>query len=95
MVENSEKLEREVEVVNALGIHARPSHAIVTTASRFQADVRLGFEGRWADARSILSVMTLGASQGARIRLEATGPEAGEALEALAELFASGFREEA
>jgi len=84
---------REVEVVNPLGIHARPSHAIVSTASRFAAAVQLRGADRVADARSILSVMTLGAVQGTRLRIEAQGADAEAAADALAELFAAGFHE--
>ncbi len=84
---------REVSVVNEQGVHARPSHAIVECASRFQAEVALIHDGRRADARSILSVMTLGAVRGASIRIEASGEEAEVAATALADLFDSGFAE--
>lgn len=84
---------REVTVVNEQGVHARPSHAIVECASRFDAVIRLIHEDRRADARSILSVMTLGAARGARIRIEAAGSQAEEAASALAALFAGGFAE--
>ncbi len=84
---------REVSVVNEQGVHARPSHAIVACASRFEAEVALLHDGRRADARSILSVMTLGAVRGARIRIEADGADAEAAAAALAELFESGFAE--
>ncbi|MBC8330016.1 MAG: HPr family phosphocarrier protein [Planctomycetes bacterium] len=85
---------REVTVVNEQGVHARPSHAIVECASRFQAEVALVHDGRRADARSILSVMTLGAVRGASVRIEASGDQAGEAAAALAELFDGGFAEQ-
>lgn len=84
---------REVTVVNEQGVHARPSHAIVECASRFDAEVALVHDGRRADARSILSVMTLGAVRGASVRIEAQGGQAEEAAAALAELFDSGFAE--
>lgn len=83
----------EVTVINGLGLHTRPSHAVVTAATRFAAEVRLVLDGREADARSILSVMTLGAGKGARVRIEARGPQAAEAVAALEELFRIGFHE--
>lgn len=70
-------------VVNPHGIHARPSHAIVTAAAGFDARASLEWEGRRADARSILSVMTLGAPAGARIVVRAEGPQAAAAVAAL------------
>ena len=93
MQDEGEPAVREVPVVNPTGIHARPSHAIVSLASQYEAELKLIFDGRVADARSILSVMTLGATQGAEVRLEASGPQAEEALEAMAELFRAGFQE--
>ncbi len=84
---------REVTVVNEQGVHARPSHAIVECASRFEAEVALVHDGRRADARSILSVMTLGAVRGASVRIEAEGQQAEQAAAAMAELFVNGFSE--
>ena len=84
---------REVTVVNEQGVPARPSHAIVECASRFEAEVALVHDGRRADARSILSVMTLGAVRGASVRIEAEGQQAEQAAAAMAELFVNGFSE--
>ena len=66
-------------VANAHGIHARPSHAIVSAACDYRARIELRCDGRVADARSILAVMTLGAAQGAAIEISATGPDAPQA----------------
>jgi len=88
-----ERIVREVVVSHAQGIHARPSHAIVTTAARFQSQVALTVEDRRADAKSILSVMTLGAVQGSRLGIEACGPDAREAAEALVTLVEKDFQE--
>jgi phosphocarrier protein len=76
-------------VANPHGIHARPSHAIVVAAQGFAAQIFLEFEGRRADARSILSVMTLGAPCGARITVRADGPDAAGAVEAILALLRS------
>ncbi len=89
-----ERVVREVVVSHSQGIHARPSHAIVALASRFQSRVALTVQDRRADAKSILSVMTLGAVQGSRLQIETQGPDAREAAEALVDLVEKGFREE-
>jgi len=75
-------------VVNPLGIHARPSHAIVLAAQDFAARIELEHEGRRADARSILSVMTLGVPCGGRVTVRAQGPDAERAVAAILEILA-------
>jgi phosphocarrier protein HPr len=84
--------EREVEVVNAEGMHARPSHLFVLTANRFACEVELGLGDRRVNGKSIMMIMTLAAECGARLAIRAKGPGAAEAVEALAKLVASGFR---
>ncbi len=74
---------RKVTVAISNGIHARPSHSTVSIAVDFDADIFIVLEGRRADAKSILSVMTLGAPLGAELEIQATGPDAKEAVEAL------------
>lgn len=86
-------IQREATVPNAQGIHARPSQAIVKTAQKFDATVQLSVGERSAAAQSILSVMTLGAVQGSVVRIEAKGPQAEAAAEALAALIDAGFAE--
>jgi len=75
-----------VVVTNPNGVHARPSHAVVSAARDFQAKVELHCDGRRADARSILAVMTLGAAQGTEIEVHASGADAEAAAERIAEL---------
>ena len=81
-----ETIVRKAKVVNVNGIHARPSHAIVSAAVDFEASIELHFDGRVADARSILSVMTLGATKGAEIEVHASGPQAEAAAERMVEI---------
>lgn len=76
-------------VANPHGIHARPSHAIVLAAQSFASQIVLEFEGRRADARSILSVMTLGAPGGAQVTVRASGPDAPRAVDAILALLRS------
>ena len=83
-----------LEVPNRLGLHARPAARFVATAARFDAQVAVHDEtsGRGpADARSLSALVTLAIRQGHTIRLDASGPQAAEALAALQELAATGF----
>ena len=84
-----ESVVRTVVVANANGVHARPSHAIVSAAQDFDAEVELHCDGRRADARSILAVMTLGAAHGVEIEIRAVGVEAEAAAERIVELLAA------
>ncbi|MCC7194887.1 MAG: HPr family phosphocarrier protein [Gemmatimonadaceae bacterium] len=85
--------ERAVVVKNRAGIHARPSSEIVKTAARFASSVTLALDGLEVNAKSIMGVMMLAAPFGATVTLRAAGEDAEAAVNAMAELFASGFRE--
>jgi phosphocarrier protein len=86
--------QREVEIVNKLGLHARPSAKLTQLASQFRSHIFVSRNGRRVNAKSIMGVMMLAAGRGSTIVLEADGDDEGEALEALAALIASGFGEE-
>ncbi len=85
---------RTVEIVNKRGLHARASAKFVKLASNFDAEVRVSKDGQTVDARSIMGLMMLAAGPGCCIDIEAEGPEAGKAVEALAQLVAARFDEE-
>lgn len=93
MGQDEEVVVRKATVTNSHGVHARPSQSIVQLATQFDAELHLTHEGRRANASSILSVMTLGAIQGAVIVIEASGTQAQEAADAMAALIDSGFGE--
>ena len=86
-------IEREVEIVNRLGLHARATARLVTLAQRFQSQITLAHGDRQANGKSIMGVLTLGATRGSRIRIRAEGEDALEAVEALSELIAARFGE--
>ena len=88
-------VERTVEIVNRLGLHARAAAKLVTTAAGFEADVRVRKDGREVSGKSIMGVMMLAAARGSRITLVADGEYAGAAIEALVTLVADRFGEEA
>jgi phosphocarrier protein HPr len=77
---------RQVSVASSLGLHARLAAQIVVLASTFRSNVSLAFEGRTANARNVIAVMLLAASVGSMIRIEASGPDEAEALDALSSL---------
>nr|WP_217508487.1 dihydroxyacetone kinase phosphoryl donor subunit DhaM [Curtobacterium pusillum] len=78
-----------LELVNESGLHARPAAEFVKTAAKYEASVRVN----GVDAKSLLAIMALALPKGASVTIEATGPGAGEAVEALAALVRSGFGE--
>jgi len=80
-------------VVNPRGLHARPCHALVTTALAHSASVRVRCGAREVDGRSILALMTLGASQGEELEFRARGDDAPALVEALLALVRGGFTE--
>jgi len=84
---------REVVVNNRQGFHARPANLFVQTAMRFQAQVFVVKEKERINGKSILDLLTLGAQHGTRLRLEAEGDDAAEAVVALEQLILNGFGE--
>ena len=78
-------------VTNAMGVHARPASAIVTTANRFDAEVELRKDGVVVNAKSIMGVLMLAAERGSTLQIVASGTDAVEAVEELVELIEGGF----
>ena len=87
--------QREVEIVNRLGLHARASAKLTQLAARFACEVSLSRNGRKVNAKSIMGVMMLAANKGSKVVLETDGADEAQALEALAALIAERFGEEA
>lgn len=84
---------RELEIVNRLGLHARAAARFVEVASAHQAEIRVQLDQRTANGKSIMGLMMLAAARGSRITVMATGADARQAIEALAELIAHRFGE--
>ena len=82
---------RETALVNAHGLHARPSALLVKEANRFQARLILTIGGREADAKSMMEVIMLASPVGTPIVIAARGVDADEAVEALVLLIEGGF----
>lgn len=87
-------LEREVQILNQLGLHARASAKLTQTAGRFAANVWLSRDGRRVNGKSIMGVMMLAAAKGTSLKLEVDGPDEQEAVAALTTLIADKFGEE-
>ncbi len=83
-----------IVVVNKVGVHARPSSQIAQTASRFAAEITLRNGPHEANAKSIMGLMGLAASYGTQLVLVAEGADADAALDAIEDLFLSGFGED-
>jgi phosphocarrier protein HPr len=86
-------LQREVEIVNKLGLHARASAKLTQVAGQFQADVWLSRNGRRVNAKSIMGVMMLAAAKGSILLVETDGPDEADAMRAIQELIVDRFGE--
>lgn len=86
-------IEREVEIVNRLGLHARAAAKMVHTAGRFESQVTLVKEGEEVDAKSILGLMLLAAAQGSKVTVVCDGCDEEAAMAGIVELIANRFDE--
>lgn len=86
---------REIELIieNSTGLHARPAKVLVTLAKKFRSDIRLAFGEKKANAKSMVSVLTLGAGRGSRIRVEVSGEDEDQALAEIEAAFRAGLGE--
>ena len=87
-------LQREVEIINKLGLHARASARLTQVAGRFEADVWLSRNGRRVNAKSIMGVMMLAAAKGSTVLVETDGKDETEAMDAVTTLIAERFGED-
>ena len=88
------KVTTDVTVLNAEGLHARPAMQFVDLASRFESTVLVQKEGETVDGKSVMGMITLGATQGTLLKIEAEGDDAEAVCEALKKLFEDKFGEE-
>ncbi len=89
----SDKWTRSAELVNQRGLHARASAAFAREASQFNAKVTVRYDGMSASAASIMDLLMLGARFGQTVEIDAEGPEATQALDAVCNLIARKFDE--
>jgi len=84
-------LERQIVVMHAMGLHARPAVFFVRTAQRFETNIELECRGQAARAKSVLSVLSLMVNQGMSFTIRADGPAATTATDAICALVACSF----
>jgi phosphocarrier protein len=85
--------QREIEILNKLGLHARASAKLTQLAAKYSCEVTLSRNGRKVNAKSIMGVMMLAANKGSKVILEADGVDEAAAIEALAALISDRFGE--
>ena len=88
-----QRIRKKLEIKNRLGLHARASALLVQTVNEFSCDIKISKDGQAVNGRSIIGVLTLGAAKGTKIRVEAKGDDAQEALIAIEQLVDDRFGE--
>jgi phosphocarrier protein HPr len=86
--------EAAVQIKNRLGLHLRAATTLAQAAARFKSKITIGRGTNQASARSVTSLIMLGAGKGTKLRLKAEGEDAQAAVDELAQLFSDGFGEE-
>lgn len=86
-------IQRSLLIINKLGLHTRAASKLASLASRYEAEVTLIRDNKRASGKSILDIMTLGASQGTELSLVVTGPDEEEACQAVTKLVVERFGE--
>src|SRR3989442_15385417 len=89
-----EKIEKEIPIVNRLGLHARPAAMFVRISSRYRAEVWVSKEGEEVNGKSIMGLMMLAAGQGSKLHVRCEGPDADKAMAELEELINARFHED-
>lgn len=85
-----------VKIVNRLGMHARPAMIFAETAQGFESEIRIRRvdQSNEVDAKSIMQLMMLAATQGTELEIKATGPDAGDSVDRLVDLIENRFNED-
>ena len=87
-------VEREFDILNRLGLHARAAAQLVRMANGFASEVRVGKDGMEVNGKSIMGVLMLAAPKDSKILIRASGTDAEEAVAAIGELIERKFGEE-
>jgi len=87
------KVVKKVEIKNKLGLHARAAALLVQTVNKFSAQVTFSKDGQSTDGRSIMGVLTLAATQGSKLQVEANGDDAERVVKAIERLIDDRFNE--
>ena len=90
----AQKLEKEITIINRLGLHARPAAMFVRIASRYRSEVWVEKEGEEINGKSIMGLMMLAAGQGSKLLIRCEGPDDDKVLGELEELIQKKFEVE-
>ena len=85
--------QREIEIINKLGLHARASAKLTQLAAKYQSEVLMSRNNRKVNAKSIMGVMMLAAGKGAKVVIEIEGPDESDAMDAIVSLIGDMFGE--
>ena len=85
--------QRQIEIVNKLGLHARASAKLTQLAGKYKSEVWISRDERRVNAKSIMGVMMLAAAKGTKVQLETNRPDEAEAMDALVQLIEAKFNE--
>lgn len=88
------KSSRELEILNRLGLHARPCSKFVKLAATFRSEIWVSKDDQTVNGKSIMGLMMLAAGQGSKLKVTCEGPDAPEALAAIEKLLLSKFDED-
>lgn len=86
-------IERDIEIKNKLGLHARAAAKLVHTAARFKSDIKIKKGDEEVDGKSILGILLLAAGRGSTILVKCDGPDERDALDAVEKLIDAKFDE--
>ena len=92
--EREQKVEKEITIVNRLGLHARPAAMFVRIASRYRSEIWVSKEGEEVNGKSIMGLMMLAAGQGSKLHVRCEGPDAARAMADLEDLIKAKFNED-
>lgn len=87
-------MEREIVLQNSAGLHARPAALFIQEAKKYSCEIEVEKDGKKANAKSILAILSLGITKGSLIKIRASGTDEREALDALTGLIDSKFDED-
>ncbi len=93
-ISSVQKIEKEIPIINRLGLHARPAAMFVRIASRYRSEIWVAKEGEEVNGKSIMGLMMLAAGQGSKLRIRCEGSDADKAMDEIEELIKARFNED-
>ena len=84
---------QDILIINRLGLHARAAAQLVRLTNEYPCEIRIDKAGQVSDAKSVMQVLMLGATEGSALKIIVSGDREQEALKALVDLFAARFNE--